>query len=260
MSEQPVIVNHPFQPTIKLEDFEGPLDLLLHLIRKNEMDIRDIQVSLITSQYMDYLSTIKKHRLEVAGDYFVMAATLMRIKSEMLLPAPPVEEDPDEEPVDPREELVEQLLEYQRYKDAAAKLKGKEEFRLQEFSRAAMAVPAELVSHKVAPGVSLAQLHNAFQKVVHRHLTTEPVEQTVSPEKITVVQRLKTVQQRLQQGPQRFVDLFVDDVSKENLVTTFMAILELCKHGRVQVDQTGPLAPIIVTLKQGGGEQRGQAK
>lgn len=258
MSEKPVIVNHPFQPTIKLEDFEGPLDLLLHLIRKNEMDIRDIQVSLITSQYMDYLSKIKKHRLEVAGDYFVMAATLMRIKSEMLLPTPPVEEEVDEEPVDPREELVEQLLEYQRYKDAAAKLKDKEEFRLQEFSRAAMAVPPELVSQKVAPGVSLSQLQNAFEKVVRRHLTTEPVEQTVSPEKITVEQRLRTVQQQLQQGPQRFVDLFEDDVSKENLVTTFMAILELCKHGKVEVAQAGPLAPIIVTLKQSGGEESGQ--
>lgn len=258
MSEKPVIVNHPFQPTIKLEDFEGPLDLLLHLIRKNEMDIRDIQVSLITSQYMDYLSTMKKHRLEVAGDYFVMAATLMRIKSEMLLPTPPVEEEVDEEPVDPREELVEQLLEYQRYKDAAAKLKDKEEYRLQEFSRAAMAVPPELVSRKVAPGVSLSQLQNAFEKVVRRHLTTEPVEQTVSPEKITVEKRLQTVQQQLRHGPQRFVDLFEDDVSRENLVTTFMAILELCKHGRVSVAQAGPLAPIIVTLKQSGGEESGQ--
>lgn len=254
MNDKPVIVNHPFQPTIKLEDFEGPLDLLLHLIRQNEMDIKDIQVAPITSQYMDYLTKMKKHRLEVAGDYFVMAATLMRIKSEMLLPAPPVEETDDEEPVDPREELVEQLLEYQRYKDAAAKLKDKEEFRQQEFSRAAMAVPEELVTEKVAPGVTLNQLQSAFEKVVKRHALTEPVEETVSADKVTIADRIKVVKLRLRQGPQRFVDLFEDDVTKENLVTTFMALLELCKHGVVVFEQNGPLTPLIVKGRKEVGD------
>lgn len=250
MSEKPVIVNHPFQPTIKLEDFEGPLDLLLHLIRQNEMDIKDIQVSLITKQYMEYLANMKKHRLEVAGDYFVMAATLMRIKSEMLLPAPPLDDVTEEEPVDPREELVEQLLEYQRYKDAAAKLKDKEEFRQQEFSRAAMAVPEEMVTKRIAPGVSLNQLRTAFEKVVKRHTLAEPVQETVNPEKITVEDRLHAIIQQVAGGPQRFIDLFADDVSRENLVTTFMALLELCKHGRVIVEQGGPLMPLIVRRKE----------
>ncbi|WP_295746471.1 segregation/condensation protein A [uncultured Limosilactobacillus sp.] len=260
MSDKPVIVDHPFQPTIKLEDFEGPLDLLLHLIRQNEMDIRDIQMALITSQYMDYLASMKKHRLEVAGDYFVMAATLMRIKSEMLLPAPPVEEEPEMEPEDPRQELVEQLLEYQRYKDAAAKLKDKEEFRQQEFSRAAMAVPEQMISAKVAPGVSLNQLQTAFEKVVRRHSLSQPVEETVSPEKVTVEERLQAVTHQLQAGPQRFIDLFEDDVSRENLVTTFMALLELCKHGRVLVSQASPLAPLIVRLRPRKGARDGRAK
>ncbi len=260
MNDKLVIVKHPFQPTIKLEDFEGPLDLLLHLIRQNEMDIKDIQVTLITSQYMDYLDSMKKHRLEVAGDYFVMAATLMRIKSEMLLPAPPVDDEPEMEPEDPRQELVEQLLEYQRYKDAAAKLKDKEEFRQQEFSRAAMAVPEQMISAKVAPGVSLNQLQAAFEKVVQRHQLKQPLEETVSRERVTVEQRLHAITQQLQAGPQRFIDLFEDDISKENLVTTFMALLDLCKHGHVLVSQASPLAPLIVRLCSKKGEHHGRTE
>ena len=103
------LLQHPYQPNIKLADFEGPLDLLLHLIRQSEMDIYDIPIAEITGQYMQYLRQMQRHQLEVAGEYFVMAATLMAIKSQMLLPKPPVSED--EEPIeeDPREELVEQL-------------------------------------------------------------------------------------------------------------------------------------------------------
>lgn len=235
----------PYQPTIRLKDFEGPLDLLLHLIRQSKMDIYDIQIAAITKQYMDYLAESQRHRLEIAGDYFVMAATLMSIKSRMLLPKPPVEDDEPEEEADPRQELVDQLLEYQRYKEAAKRLQGKESQRQQEYTRQAAQPPDGLVHEQVAPGVSLDQLQAAFEKVLRRHIVHEPVVTTVEAEPITVAERMDYVT-KIVDHPVRFVDLFKDDVSRDNLVTTFMAILELCRHAVIRLSQTDLFGPLIV--------------
>lgn len=243
---QTTIAKLPFQPTLKLNDFEGPLDLLLHLIRQSKMDIYDIQIAEITDQYMSYLKETKKHRLEIAGEYFVMAATLMSIKSKMLLPTPPATEDPQpEEEADPREELVEQLLEYQRYKQAAQDLKGKEQQRQKEYTREAMAAPANLTHEQVAPGVTLDQLQEAFEKILRRHQEPMPTIENVKPEKVTVAERMTKVIQQVQ-SPVRFVDLFQDDVSRDNLITTFMAVLELTRHQVVKVSQTALFGPLIV--------------
>lgn len=246
MSEQ-VVPQYPFQPTIKVHDFEGPLDLLLHLIRQSEMDIYDIQISTITSQYLDYLHQMKKHQLEVAGEYFVMAATLMDIKSQMLLPAtPPLEEEPEEEIVDPRQELVEQLLEYQRYKKAADKLKDKENFRQQEFTRPAMRVPKSMVNASVAPGVTLEQLQDAFATVLRRHQLAAPLVETVEAERVSVAQRMKNVFATVKEGPTRFIDLFDQLTTRDGLVTTFLAVLELAKHQAILINQAELFDPIIL--------------
>lgn len=235
----------PYQPTIRLKDFEGPLDLLLHLIRQSKMDIYDIPIAEITKQYMDYLKESQRHRLEIAGDYFVMAATLMSIKSRMLLPKPPVAEDEPVAEEDPRQELVNQLLEYQRYKEAAKRLQGKEAKRQQEYTRQAAQPPEGLVHEQVAPGVSLDQLQAAFEKVLRRHIKQEPVTTTVAAEPITVAERMDYVTKHVDH-PVRFVDLFEDDVSRDNLVTTFMAILELCRHAVIRLSQTDLFGPLIV--------------
>ncbi|MGM9891301.1 segregation and condensation protein A [Limosilactobacillus sp.] len=245
MSDKP-LTNYPYQPTIKIEDFEGPLDLLLHLIRENKMNIYDIKMVPITSQYLDFLRQQQAHQLEVAGDYFVMAATLMNIKSQMLLPQT---EPADEEPVaedDPRAELVEQLLEYQRYKRAADQLKDKEEYRRQEYTRPAMHVPRELVSTQVAPGVTIDQLQAAFKRVLINHRLTQPVVETVAAERISVVERMATIVKRVKQRPTAFTSLFADDSSREQLVTTFLAILELSKHRRIILNQAALFGPIIL--------------
>lgn len=249
---EPVINKHPYQPTLKLGDFEGPLDLLLHLIRENQMSITDIKIVPITSQYMDYLRTMKKHRLEIAGDYFVMAATLMRIKSHLLLPKPPEEVVDPEEEEDPREELIESLLEYQRYKEAAGKLKDKENQRSKEYTREAMAVPEGMVSAHVAPGVTIDQLKAAFADVLKRHVIEKPMQGTVQAEKITVEDRIKVVHHLLKAGPRRFMDLFSDQASRENLVTTFLAILDMSKHGQVLISQAKLFDPLIVELTKKG--------
>ncbi len=215
---------NPFQPVIKVHDFEGPLDLLLHLIKQSEMDIYDIQISQITSQYLDYLHQMQSHQLEVAGEYFVMAATLMDIKSQMLLPSPPVLDDELEvEEIDPRQELVEQLLEYQRYKKAADRLKDKENLRQQEYTRPAMQVPREMVKSHVEPGIKLTDLQQAFAAVLRRQQLATPLVETVAAE-----------------------DLFENLHTRDGLVTTFLAILELAKHQAITINQGGLFEPIIL--------------
>lgn len=240
------LVELPFQPTIKINDFEGPLDLLLHLIRQSKMDIYDIRIAEITDQYMKFLADTKKHRLEIAGEYFVMAATLMAIKSQMLLPKPPQdEEEAPEEQEDPREELVEQLLEYQRYKDAATHLKSREEERQKEYTREAMAVPKGLVHEHVAPGVTIDQLQVAFVKILKKRASDHVEIDNVEPEKVTVAERIAAVKKMVTK-PVRFVDLFANDRSRDNLVTTFMAVLELVRHQVIWVNQTELFGPLVV--------------
>ncbi|MBD5806595.1 segregation and condensation protein A [Limosilactobacillus walteri] len=246
MSEQ-VQPQKPFQPTIKVHDFEGPLDLLLHLIKQSEMDIYDIEISQITSQYLDYLHQMQSHQLEVAGEYFVMAATLMNIKSQMLLPTPPVMEDePEIAELDPRQELVDQLLEYQRYKKAADHLKVKENLRQQEYTRPAMRVPEELIKTSVEPGISLEDLQAAFTNVLRRQQLAAPIVETVAAEKVSVSHQMQRVFTTIRQGPARFEDLFADLHSRDGLVTTFLAILELAKHQAIFINQSGLFDPIIL--------------
>lgn len=246
MSEE-VIPQYPFQPTIKVQDFEGPLDLLLHLIRQSEMDIYDIKIATITSQYLEYLHQMKEHQLEVAGEYFVMAATLMDIKSQMLLPTPPeMDEEPVEELEDPRQELVDQLLEYQRYKKAADNLKDKETYRQQEFTRPAMRVPKDMIQAGVAPGVTLGELQNAFAEVLRRHQLAAPLVETVEAEKVSVAQRMSRIFTLVKAGPARFEDLFEGQRTRDGLVTTFLAILELAKHQAIMIKQAGLFDPIIL--------------
>lgn len=238
---------NPFQPVIKVHDFEGPLDLLLHLIKQSEMDIYDIQISQITSQYLDYLHQMQSHQLEVAGEYFVMAATLMDIKSQMLLPSPPVLDDELEvEESDPRQELVEQLLEYQRYKKAADRLKDKENLRQQEYTRPAMQVPREMVKSHVEPGIKLTDLQQAFAAVLRRQQLATPLVETVAAEKVSVGQQMNHVIEIIHNGPVRFEDLFEDLHTRDGLVTTFLAILELAKHQAITINQGGLFEPIIL--------------
>ncbi|KIS03025.1 segregation and condensation protein A [Paucilactobacillus wasatchensis] len=238
------------QPTIKVSDFEGPLDLLLHLIRSAEMDIYDIKITAITSQYLEYLHQMQDHQLEVAGEYLVMAATLMSIKSKMLLPSEPIEAEPvdDEEPADPRQELVDQLLEYKRYKLVATELKQKEQERQLEFTREAVAIPAGVVGAKIAPGITLDQLQHAFSQVVKRKRLAQPVNQTVKSETISITARIDEVFNRVLRGTVAFDDLFDVGVVLDDLVTTFLAVLELAKHQAVLLKQTDLFSPLTLSV------------
>ncbi|MFD0897587.1 segregation and condensation protein A [Loigolactobacillus binensis] len=241
--------------TVKLPEFEGPLDLLLHLIKDSEMNIYDIPIVAITSQYMDYLHSMQQIKLEIAGDYFVMAATLMRIKSQWLLPQPELSEsaEPDEITEDPRDELVSQLLTYQAYKQAATELQAHEQARQAYFSKApsvfASAAPVPMPKQPVA----LADLTAAFSHLLRQQQIQAPHIRQVHQETITIAQKVTQITQALRQSSQgqlSFMHLLSAVPSIEEMVTTFMAVLELMKNKQIACFQAQTLAPITVALQE----------
>lgn len=246
----------PVALTVKLAKFEGPLDLLLHLIKVSEMNIYDIPIVAITSQYMAYLHSMQRSKLDIAGDYFVMAATLMRIKSQWLLPqtSESVEDEADTEvPDDPRTELVSQLLTYQTYKKAAANLKVQEQARKAYFSKS----PSLLASAQRLPmpeqPISLSALTAALNQLLQRQQPQQLLVHNVKRETVTVAQKIGQVKQALQGSAQRrlfFTRLLPAQPSIEDTVTTFMAVLELMKNKEIFCFQTQTLAPITVSLKE----------
>lgn len=233
---------------VKLEIFEGPLDLLLYLIRRNEVDIYDIPVSLIVEQYMSYLDMMRSLNLDVAGEFLVMAATLSHIKSRMLLPSGQ-EEGEDEE--DPRAELVRKLLEYQRYKEAAQELLGMEQLGRDVYTRG----PDEEEIEKAAKdsgveGVQFAevgvfQLLDAFKGVLERTNVKDWHEVTL--DRISITERVSLIMEMMKDRESiNFEELFSQDSSKIELIATFLAILELLRLRILRAHQGEPFGPIRV--------------
>lgn len=220
---------------IKLPEFEGPMDLLLHLISENKVDIYDIPISLITGQYLEYLEFMKELDLEIAGDFLVMAATLIQIKSRMMLP--PDEDAGPEELEDPRFELVQRLLEYQAYKDAATILKEREEEALKIFGRQ----PEDLEEEKVlTPELSLFDV-NIFDLLtaLKKLLENAPPEMlTISRETLTVKDKMMHIVDMMENlESMRFEELFRGTFSRVQLIVTFLALLELLRLGLARVYQ-----------------------
>ena len=235
--------------TLVLDDFSGPLDLLWHLIRTNEVDIYDIPIAEITSQYLDYLHQMQELSLDVAGDYFVMAASLMALKSQLLLPQPEVDVD-DEEYVDPRADLVNQLLTYQMYQAAAKQLQTREVQRAQSFAKDPT-LPDSDLAVPMAPGaVKLRDLVQAMSAVVANQLATAKTIAHIEAEPISLTERIGAVMKQLSQTHQCLFEDLLAEHSVDGVVTTFLAILELMKNDQVDCAQAEPFAPITVTLKE----------
>ena len=223
-----------------LEAFEGPLDLLLYLIRRQNLDVLNIPIAEITRQYMQYIELMKELRLELAAEYLVMAAMLAEIKSRMLLPRPPLEEGEEQ---DPRAELVRRLQEYERYKQAAEDLDA-----LPCMGRDVFPAAAEMGDHKVVrlvPDVSMQELLLAFKEVLqraamysHHHVQLEP---------LSVRQRMSDVLAGLQQGNfHEFSSLFTPAEGRRGVVVTFLAVLELLKQELIELVQAEAFGPIHV--------------
>ena len=231
-----------------LDAFEGPLDLLLYLIKRQNLNILDIPVAEITRQYMQYIALMDELRLEVAAEYLVMAAMLAEIKSRLLLPRP-VEADADEE--DPRAELIRRLQEYERYKQAAEEIDALPRMGRDTFPAQARA--PERQQERQLPTVDLKEILLAFRTVMqraemfsHHHIQMEP---------LSVRERMSTVLAKI--SPDRFIDfsdLFVPEEGRQGVVVTFLAVLELIKESLVELIQTGPFAPIHVKARAASEE------
>jgi segregation and condensation protein A len=231
---------------VKLSNFEGPLDLLLHLIRKHEVDIHDIPIALITAQYLAAIALMQELDLDVAGEFLVMAATLIHIKSKMLLPRPETAAGVEGEVEDPRDALVRRLLEHEKFKAAAGLLHEREQLRAAQWLRPDGRV-AELAGDEYEPEleVDLFSLMNAFQAVVQR-LKQRP-KMLLPPEEIPVEQRIEQLLARLSETEAMgFDDLFSDVDHRRGLIVTFLALLEMIRLKLVRVFQSGSFGPIRV--------------
>jgi segregation and condensation protein A len=227
---------------VQLEIFEGPLDLLLHLIKKNEVSITDIPIASITEQYLATLELMETLSLDVAGEFLVMAATLIHIKSRMLLPAGADEADEDEGD-DPRDELVRRLLDYQRFKDAADQLEQREMLSRDVFVRSA--TPAEEAAAPTFRELSVFELLNALRRVIDR--LPKDVFHQVELDKVTVREKMTLLLDKLRaQGRVLFEELFNEAKTRMDVLVTFFAMLELVKVRAVRIFQEELTGPIII--------------
>jgi segregation and condensation protein A len=232
---------------IKLPVFEGPLDLLLFLIRKNELDIYDIPIEQVTRQYLEVIYAMKELSLEVAGEFFVMAATLMEIKSRMLLPKHQQAVDPnaEEDDLDPRWELVHQLLQYKKFKEAAGNL-GQMSLDAQNM----LARPGSAfapASERPLKHVDRIDLWNSFNLVLRR-LAEKLVVGEIHAEQVTVADQMEYVLERIKtQRSFVFSHLFPERISLRRLVATFLAVLELTRLRKLRLEQTGAFTDILCT-------------
>ncbi|MEE8383013.1 MAG: segregation/condensation protein A [Thermodesulfobacteriota bacterium] len=235
---------------VMLDIFEGPLDLLLYLIKKNEVDIYAIPIAVITDQYLEYLDLMKALNLDVVGEFLVMAATLTAIKSRMLLP-PSEDEEEGDEGIDPRAELMEHLLEYQRYKEAAHQLKDRELLEKDIFTRIQSEEQSLQVDKDTAViEVNLFDLVDALRKVIERKdLAGDFMEVTV--EKISVKDKMVAILEKLKENQQiTFQSLFDEVTTKYEIIVAFLSILELMRLRAVKVFQVHPYGEIrVISLK-----------
>ncbi len=245
MEETNEALEDPNAFRLSVSGFEGPLDLLLHLIQAHELDILDLPIAFITEKYLEYLRTMEQLALDVVSEYLVMAATLAHIKSKMLLPAPPADQEDDaaEEQGDPREELVRRLLEYQKYKAAAEGLAERGLAGRDVFTRGARAEEAK--GEAPLGGMTLFSLLDAFNRVLKR--ANAEFSREITAERITIQDRIHEIldlvkeQQRI-----TFESLFEGYVTTYDLVVTFLAMLEMGKQKLVRIYQTDPYAPIYI--------------
>jgi segregation and condensation protein A len=233
----------PYQ--VRIENFEGPLDLLLHLIKKSEINIYDIPIHLIAQQYLTYIEAMGDLNLTVAGEFLVMAATLLQIKSKMLLPVDEVVADEEDGP-DPREELVRRLLEYKKFKEAARQLDEQERLWREIYSRAQSPAVEMESDETMLDNVSLFDLVDALQGILDRNPGKKLME--ILPDNLTVRERMNAILEMLEgQESVNFVELFETSCHRLVIIVTFLALLELMRLRTVRVFQTEHFGPILVS-------------
>ncbi|MBA2269094.1 MAG: segregation/condensation protein A [Chthoniobacterales bacterium] len=231
---------------VKLEIFEGPLDLLLYLIKRDELDIYEISLERITRQYLEYLQAFKELNIDVAGEFVVMAANLIYLKSRSLLPVDqqPPEEDVEED--DPRWDLIRQLIEYKKFKEAAAQLQVRQLEQERIFVREVVGSDPIAIAPLRLGEVGIFQLISAFQNVIKRVDAREDLRE-IFGEHFTVSDKIDWILRRVGDGvPLRFSELFASMASRVEIVVTFLALLELIRLRQVRATQTNPFDEIEI--------------
>ncbi len=247
---------------LELDVFEGPLDLLLHLINQLEIDIYDIPIAQITAQYMQYLKQMQTLQIDVASEYFVMAATLMRIKSEMLVPrnenqAEMAEDFYDAE--DPRQPLMELLLEYKQIKEVVPKFEERSEKRSDYFGKD----PSDISNYQKTvelkdTGLGVEDLAHLFQDILKRHRLDTPQPTTIEGEEVTVVERMEAIRSHFVHTGRKQMTFseFIEHPTRQTIVVTFLALLELIKDHQVLVHQESNQADISITRIETNEEEK----
>ncbi|MBI5532241.1 MAG: segregation/condensation protein A [Deltaproteobacteria bacterium] len=238
---------------VALPVFEGPLDLLLHLIQKHELDILDIPISFVTEKYLEYLNLMRDMAIDVASEYLVMAATLAHIKSKMLLPSVPSDQDDalDEEELDPRGELVRRLLEYQKYKNAAADLASRSVLGKDVFARGPL--PTEAEGPAPLESVGVFALIDAFNRVAARRKIT--LEHEVSFDRVSISERINEIVDMLKlRSRSTLEEILPETFSRSELVITFLALLEMTRLKLTRLYQASALSELYIELALIDGE------
>ncbi len=233
---------------LKINEFEGPLDLLLHLIKENKMDIFDIKIEEITEQYLSYIKMQESMNLEIDSEYLVLASELIEIKSKLLLPHE--KETLDEDESDPREELMNRLLEYQAYKEITKTLKEKELIRQEIYTKAPSSLK-EFVDNDtdIKMDITLDDLVDAFQKFLERKKESKPLSTKVTENEITVSSRRSDIKMILSKGKKiSFFKLF-PVYTKEYVVATFLAVLEMVKNKEIIITQNDTFDDIVCEVR-----------
>lgn len=221
---------------VVIHDFEGPLDLLLHLIKKSDIDIYDISIVDITNQYMEFIHEMEELNLNIASEYLIMAAELLEMKSNMLLPHPKLEEEIEEE--DPREQLIERLLEYKQYKEVTSSLKQLENERKDLFSKQPSDLSAfkdEIVTN--IDGGNVDELVLAFQKFLERKDLEKPLNTKITKKEYSIDVRNKEIKKILSTKKRVEFDELFDSYNKDYIVITFLSILDLAKKQELSIEQ-----------------------
>jgi segregation and condensation protein A len=237
--------------SIRLPVFDGPLELLLHLIRKEELDIFDIPISRLTATYLGYLEEMRRLAVEPASEFLVMAATLMQIKSAMLLPRPPLTDDPLMDPLDPRAELVRRLLEYQRYQEVARALDlhpraGRDVF----FRTPGIDRPPDPEDEQDLANQDIFRLAEAFRRLITKGRFTAPHD--IHVERISIAERIAQIAEILARDQRtNFEYLLLGSRHREEAITTFLALLEMARLKLVRVTQGDRLGPLWVEARVG---------
>lgn len=227
-----------------IDKFSGPLDLLLHLIKESNIDIYDIKIEQITSQYLDYIKKMQDLNLNIASSYLVMAAELIEMKASLLLPKPEIEKDEFEE--DPKERLIQRLIEYKNYKDLVSTFQDLETDRLQYYTKSPSDISDFEVSGKLSDDIGLDDLIKAFEKFLNRKEIAKPLNTKIMTKEYSITQRSKEIKDIIKKKKNvKFTELF-DIRTKSYVVVTFLSILVLTKNSEIKITQEDNFGEIMI--------------